>query len=176
MVSVGRFLNHFRKLALAGPQIGGDEGYGHQLMDRMAEEGFYLRRFNNNAQAKQSNLYTNLSAEWWSTVGQLIERRLIRVPGDEKLIAQLASRRKCYDSRGREKLEPKDELASRGVESPDRADALIGAIMLGIGSDRYALNPKARAIDNEFMAAQARRMERNNPFHVPFVDWETRYR
>ena len=45
MNSVGRFLNHFRRLSLSNYQVGGDEGYGHQLMDRMQEEGFYLQRF-----------------------------------------------------------------------------------------------------------------------------------
>jgi hypothetical protein len=50
---------------------------------------------------------------------------------DEKLVAQLTSRRKLYDSKGREKLESKADLRARGVESPDRADALIGAIVLG---------------------------------------------
>jgi hypothetical protein len=62
---------------------------------------------------------------------QLIERRQIRIPNDEKLIAQLTSRRKLYDSKGREKLESKADLRGRGAESPDRADALIGAIVLG---------------------------------------------
>jgi hypothetical protein len=47
MHSVGKFLAHFRRLKLQGYDIGGDEGYGHQLMDRMQEEGFYLQRFNN---------------------------------------------------------------------------------------------------------------------------------
>jgi hypothetical protein len=130
MNSVGRLLNHFRRLGLAGYDIGGDEGYGHQLMDRMAEEGFYLQRFNNGSPAKRNEIYANLSAEWWSTVGQLIERRQIIIPNDEKLIAQLTSRRKQYDSKGRERLESKADLRSRGVESPDRADALIGAIVL----------------------------------------------
>ena len=54
-------------------------------------------------------------------------------------IAQLTSRRKLYDSKGREKLESKADLAARGVESPDRADALIGSIMMGIGSDPYVI-------------------------------------
>jgi hypothetical protein len=110
--------------------------------------------------------FANLSSEWWSTVGQLVERRLIRIPNDEKLIAQLTSRRKLYDSKGREKLESKAELASRGVESPDRADALIGAVMLGIGSE--ALNPRMSASDLAMMQEQIRRME-ENPFHVPFI-------
>jgi phage terminase large subunit len=131
MHSVGKFLTLFRRFNLQGYQVGGDEGYGHQRMDRMQEENFYLQRFNNGSPAKRSDIYANLSPEWWSTVAQLIERRQIIIPNDEKLIAQLTSRRKLYDSKGREKLESKADLRSRGVESPDRADALIGAIVLG---------------------------------------------
>jgi phage terminase large subunit len=104
MHSVGKFLNWFRKLKLSGSQIGGDEGYGHQLMDRMQEEGFFLRRVNNGTPAKRADLYANTSVEWWSIVGQLIERRIIRIPNDEKLIAQLTSRRKLYGSKGKELL------------------------------------------------------------------------
>jgi hypothetical protein len=121
----------FRKLNLQSYQVGGDEGYGHQLMDRMQEQNFYLQRFNNGSPAKRSDIYANLSAEWWSTAGRLIERRQIIIPNDEKLIAQLTSRRKLYDSKGREKPESKADLRARGVESPDRADALIGSIVLG---------------------------------------------
>jgi len=58
----------------------------------------------------------------------------IIIPNDEKLIAQPTSRRKLYDSKGREKLESKTDLRARGVESPDSADALIGAIVLGLES------------------------------------------
>jgi hypothetical protein len=35
MHSVGKFLNHFHRLNLKSYDVGGDEGYGHQLMDRM---------------------------------------------------------------------------------------------------------------------------------------------
>jgi hypothetical protein len=64
MHSVGKFISLFRKSGLNGYQIGGDEGYGHQLMDRMAEEGYYLRRVNNGTAASKPNLYANLAAEW----------------------------------------------------------------------------------------------------------------
>ena len=96
----------------------------------MAEEGYHLPRFNNGQAAKRTEIYANLPAEWWSTVGQLIERRAVIIPNDEKLIAQLTSGRKLYDSKGRERLESKADLRARGVESPDRADAIIGAIIL----------------------------------------------
>src|SRR6476619_7252570 len=120
-------------------------------MDRMAELGYHLRRVNNGSAALRDDLYVNLSAEWWSIVGQLIEHKRIIIPNDEKLIAQLTSRRKLYDSKGREKLESKADLAARGVESPDRADALIGAVMLGPGGDPYVLNPRAHRAYLEMM-------------------------
>jgi hypothetical protein len=63
----------------------------------------------------------------------------------------MTSRRKLYDSRGREKLESKADLASRGVESPDRADALIGAVMMGPGSDPFVLNSRAHRALLEMM-------------------------
>jgi hypothetical protein len=100
MHSVGKSIGLFRKFGLSGYQIGGDEGYGHQLMDRMAEEGYFLRRVNNGTAAAKPNLYTNLATEWWSTVGELIEHRKILLAADEKLVAQLTSRRKLYDSKG----------------------------------------------------------------------------
>jgi hypothetical protein len=98
------------------------------------KKAFTCKEFNNGSPAKRTEIYTNLSAEWWSTVGQLIERRAIIIPNDEKLVAQLTSRRKLYDSKGREKLESKADLRARGVESPDRADALIGSIILAQAS------------------------------------------
>ena len=125
-------------------------------MDRVAEEGFHLQRFNNGQAPKRTKIYTNLSAEWWSTVGQLIERQQMIIPNDEKLIAQLTSRRKLYDSRGRERLDSKADLRARGVESPDRADAIIGAIILA--QDRQVNWAEARELRDEI-----RRRERLAP-------------
>jgi hypothetical protein len=92
------------------------------------------RRTNNGAAASKPNLYVNLGAEWWSVFGELVEHRKMVLTADEKLVAQVTSRRKLYDSKGREKLESKGDMRARRLESPDRADALIGAAMLGIGA------------------------------------------
>jgi hypothetical protein len=162
MNSVGRFLAHFRRLGLIGYQIGGDEGYGHQLMDRMAEQSYHLQRFNNGSPAKRNDIFANLSAEWWSTVGELVERKLIRIPNDEKLIAQLTSRRKFYNSSGKEKLESKEDLRSRGVESPDRADALIGAVMMALGANPYLFGSSAHQMDLRCMQEEVYRMQAHN--------------
>jgi hypothetical protein len=77
-----------------------------------------LIEFNNGQAAKRTEIYANLAAKWWSTVGQLIERRAVIIPNDEKPVAQLTGRRKQYDSKGREKLESKADLRARGVEPP----------------------------------------------------------
>jgi hypothetical protein len=133
MNTIGRFLNHFRRLCLRGSDIAGDEGgMGHVILDRLQEQGWFLTRINNGAPAKRPDIFCNLATEQWSEVAQLIERRAIVLPSaDEKLVSQLCSRRMLYDSKGREKVESKADLRARGVESPDRADALIGAIALG---------------------------------------------
>ena len=49
------------------------------------------------------------------------------VPDDAELIAQLTTRRIRISSDARLGLEPKHELAKRGLPSPDRADAICGA-------------------------------------------------
>src|SRR5260370_30100638 len=123
----------------------------------------------------QADIYFNLSAEWWSIVGQLIERRMISIPNDEKLIAQLTSRQKLYDSKGRERLESKADLKSHGGESPDRADALIGAIMMRLSSDPYAFDPAAGQAASELMQWSLRQMEHSRAIgyepHVDFSRW-----
>jgi hypothetical protein len=174
MHSVGKFLTLFRKFNLQGWQIGGDAGFGHQLMDRMAEEGFHLQRFNNGSPAKQPEIFFNLSAEQWSEIGQAIERRQIIIPNCEKLVSQLTSRRKLYDSKGRERLESKADLKARGVESPDRADALIGSIAMRLQADPYAFDPGGKRQMSAMMDQSLRLMERSrSPFYEPHVNWNS---
>jgi hypothetical protein len=45
-------------------------------------------------------------------------------PDDDKLAAQLGSIKWGNDSRGRIKIESKDDMRKRGLPSPDRADAM----------------------------------------------------
>jgi phage terminase large subunit len=174
MSSTGRFLSIFRQLGLRYySELGGDQGFGWPLMDRMQEEGFQLQRINNGSPANKDDVFYNLSAEWWSTVGQAIEKRQIIIPNDEKLIAQLTSRRKLYDSKGREKLESKADLRARGVESPDRADALIGAIMLRLIANPFAFDRDGEASMLESLKQTNRQLQRyRSPFAEPLVNWD----
>lgn len=44
---------------------------------------------------------------------------------DDQLAAQLGSIKWTVDSRGRIKIESKDDMRKRGLPSPDRADAVV---------------------------------------------------
>jgi hypothetical protein len=78
-----------------------------------------------------------------------------------------------YDSKGRERLESKADLASRGVESPDRADALIGGIMMRLQADPFAFDPAGRQTMHQQMQQTLRQMERQrSPFAVEHVNWD----
>ena len=48
-------------------------------------------------------------------------------PDDDKLAAQLGSIKWGIDSRGRIKIESKDDMRKRGMRSPDRADTVAMA-------------------------------------------------
>jgi phage terminase large subunit len=151
MKTVGAVLALARKLQLKSYSIGGDFGYGATMMDRAEEAARELRidlkwtRVSNGDSADllpgNDRLFLNKSSEQWSLAGQLIEKKLLRLPKDPVLKHQLTSRRKYYDSRARERLETKDEMRARGLVSPDRADAFVGAIYLRLMKNIHSFDP-----------------------------------
>jgi phage terminase large subunit len=52
----------------------------------------------------------------------------IILPNDRELFAQLTTRRGWPNSKGRLELEKKQAMRARGIRSPDRADAVLGAL------------------------------------------------
>jgi hypothetical protein len=51
---------------------------------------------------------------------------------DPALVGQLTTRKTTYDARGRLGIEKKEDMANRGVKSPDRADAVAGCFAHGL--------------------------------------------
>lgn len=56
----------------------------------------------------------------------------VRLPNDDELFSQIASRAYEFNSRGAMKLEPKERMKLRGLPSPDKADALVMALLESI--------------------------------------------
>ena len=69
--------------------------------------------------------YVNLKAElYWSLRDRFMDGTISGLH-DQTAIGQLAGLRYAHDSRGRVKIESKDDARKRGVKSPDRAEAVM---------------------------------------------------
>jgi len=163
MRAVGRFIQLFREHSLSADTILADEGgLGKVMCDALSEAGWHVQRVNNGAPADNAAAYANKGAEIWFEGRRLIERQQITLPGDKELFAQLTTRRGWPDSKGRLTLEPKSEMRARGLPSPDRADAVLGAI----GASRSCSNncatrvPCADRLSAEFRCVDDERWNR----------------
>ena len=127
-----RFVKEFERLGLRGRSscISGDEGGGGQLiMDELDRRGWRLQRWNNGAAAKDADHFQDSKAEVWYNAGELIDMGNLIIPDDADLRAQLINRKSIPGTKGRLAIETKKDMKVRGVPSPDRADAFLGAAM-----------------------------------------------
>ena len=112
-------------------QVNVDEtGLGAGVVDPLREQGFTVYGFNGSAApVGQDMVCANLRAEGYWTLARRFRDHSIRIPRDAELIAELASLRYRYNSRGKVLMESKDGMKSRGLPSPDKADALMLAFL-----------------------------------------------
>lgn len=126
-----RFIQHFKRLGLEGWQVYADaSGLGIVMCDALADEGFHVNRVNNGSPAQDPN-YVNLGAEIWHQGARQIVRGKVSIPNEAVLWRQLTTRRSEQAPGGRLRAESKQDMSARGLNSPDRADALLGAIYCG---------------------------------------------
>jgi len=136
MSAVGRFIVEFKKAGLEATNIYADaSGLGLPMCDALAEAGWEVNRVNFGSAAYDTQAYSNRAAELWFTMANKIEKCEIILPDDEELTAQLTCRRSITTSKGKLGVEPKDAMKSRGISSPDKADAL--ALALSGGSEQW---------------------------------------
>ena len=138
MAAVGRFIVEFKKAGLQADNIYADaSGLGMVMCDALAEAGWEVNRVNFGSSAYDNEAYTNRSAEMWYGMAKKIGDAEIILPDDDELTAQLTCRRTITNSKGKLGVESKDSMRSRGLASPDKADAL--ALCLDGGNLRFDL-------------------------------------
>jgi hypothetical protein len=131
MAAVGEFIREFRKEGLKAEEIWGDNcGAGKPMIARFHELNWPINRFNGGEAAFNNHDYCNRNAEVWDQTSRAIDRRELILPEDETLRAQIVSRRRAVDAKGRMKCESKEDMLKRGLKSPDRADAVVGCAAL----------------------------------------------
>lgn len=78
-----------------------------------------------------SKWMSNLTTAMWASMRDLLDNKQIVIEDDEQTVGQLSSRKYTMTSNGKLEIESKKEMKKRGLDSPDRADALALALYLG---------------------------------------------
>jgi len=105
-----------------------DSGVGGGVTDRLHEEGHRVQGINNGSAANDKVHYANLSAELHWKLRDRFQTERIQIPNEPMLISQLPGRKYTVDSKGRIKIESKDDMVKRGLKSPDFPDSLVLAL------------------------------------------------
>ena len=125
MQTAGRVVDAVRRHSPAAVRV--DEiGVGAGVVDRLRELGTQGVTGVNVAQrASRPEHFANLRAELYDGLRERFQQGRIAIPDDQALVAELASLKYSFTSSGQVRLEGKEDLRSRGLPSPDRADALM---------------------------------------------------
>lgn len=75
--------------------------------------------------------YNNLTTHMWACLRELLENKDIEIKEDSETFGQVSCRKYTMASNGKLEIEPKKEMKKRGLDSPDRADALALCCYLG---------------------------------------------
>ena len=143
MSAVGRFIMEFQRNGLKEDNIFADAGgLGIPMCDALAEAGWTVHRVNNGGRAYDERHYLNRGAEIWFSAARSVELNEIILPDDDLLFSQMTTRKCKTNSKGKLHLESKDDMRSRGLPSPDRADAVLGAVACGGHGSSLNLEPR----------------------------------
>ena len=101
-------------------------GLGAGVYDRLVEDGYQrvVRPCNFGAGAIQDDRYSNKRAECWGEMKEWFEDKPVQIPNMDVLHTDITSPGYSYDNKTRLKLESKDEMKKRGLNSPDAGDVL----------------------------------------------------
>lgn len=117
-----------------------DSGVGGGVTDQLRAEGWRVTAFNGGEAAHRPLDYPNRRSElWFETAAQLDD---LDLDPDEQLCADLTSPTYTYDLKMRRVVEQKKETKKRLGRSPDRADAVMLALVAEEGPGAVAHAPR----------------------------------
>ena len=132
METVGRtiqYINHLHPYAIKVDVV----GVGGGVVDRLHELGYKeVIPINNGDAPTDTKAYINKRAEAYWHLRTLLEQSAINLPVNDDLTAQMTAITYEVTSRGKIKIESKEDLLDRGVKSPDELDAVVLACLPAI--------------------------------------------
>jgi hypothetical protein len=144
VISTGKeMLRHYSQLQRVEIKVD-DSGVGGGVTDRLNEvireqglKNWVVIPVNNGAKPSSSEEehYENRGTETWADLRNLLQESFskhlqgapvgLELPDDDRLVTQLTQRKYRMTSKGRLALERKEDMKKRGLDSPDRADAVV---------------------------------------------------
>jgi hypothetical protein len=107
-------------------------GLGYGILDRLTEQRYKVRGVNFAWKAKNPVMWGNKRAEMWGAMRDWL--KTASIPVDRQLKNDLVGPMKKPNSAGTIFLEGKKEMKSRGLASPDAADALAVTFAFPVAS------------------------------------------
>jgi hypothetical protein len=134
MTTVGNVIDAIEEYKPALTVI--DEGgLGYGILDRLTEQRYKVRGVNFGWKAKNPVMWQNKRSEMWGAMRDWLKTAAI--PRDRQLKADLVGPMRKFNSSGAIILESKKEMRSRGLASPDAADALAVTFAYPVASRGY---------------------------------------
>lgn len=125
-------------------------GLGAGVVDRLRELGLPAIGVNVSESPASGERFMRLRDELWWKAREWFEARDCLMAQDDALIGELASPKYAFTSAGKIKVEGKDDMKKRGVQSPDLADAFC--LTFGGGVQRVE-----RHISSRYQAMRKRK-------------------
>lgn len=100
-------------------------GLGAGVVDRLSELGLPVRGVNVAESSSVGDRFMRLRDELWFRARDWLDAADCKIPDDAALIAELTGPKYAVTSNGKIKVESKDEMKKRGLNSPDLADAFV---------------------------------------------------
>lgn len=126
-------------------------GLGYGILDRLTEQKYKVRGVNFGSKSRKPLMWGNKRAEMWGEMREWL--KTASIPKDRQLKADLTGPMRKPDSKGTIFLEGKKEMKSRGLASPDAADALAVTFAFPVAHREYRGNaPRLTGYSNQSMA------------------------
>lgn len=100
-----------------------DTGVGGGVTDEMMKRGYRVIAINFGGSPHDNDKYPNWISEAWFYMTTILDEA--ELPMNSDLLMELSTRSWAMDSKGKRRVESKNEYKKRGFRSPDLADACI---------------------------------------------------
>ena len=126
-------------------------GLGYGILDRLNEQRYKVRGVNFGWKSKNPITWLNKRAELWGAMRDWL--KTASIPTDRQLKADLTAPAMKINSSGAIQLEGKKEMKSRGLASPDSADALAVTFAYPVAHRESRIDKVPRRIYDQRMVA-----------------------